>query len=370
MGTFVPHAEERFPCSIPSHPTYHHRLNAQTKTARHALRIWTNPQGYAEAWPIVLAMTSTTCALGAAPRVFRVRDLERLGVSQSSSYRRARADGPWCRLLPGIVLTAPGPPTTDDLIEAALLRAGPGAMVTGMHAARLHGLKTPPSDAPVHILIPHHRKLQNHAGVRFERTTRLPEPVYINGVPTAPLVRAVMDAARSWQPRAVVEEILVEAIQSGKRCHPHQLKVEMELGSRRGTGLPREILRSLTAHVRSVPELRAFELVERSGLPAPMWNARIYDAEGSYIGCPDAWFDDVGLAVEIDSFDFHYSRYGYANTVRRNTRYAMQGISVIQILPSRIRAEPEAVVADIRRAYLTAADRQRPNVVARRALLE
>lgn len=314
-------------------------------------------------------MTPNTLAETVLPegprRVFHVRELEKLGISQATSYRRARADGPWTRLAPGIVLTAPGPPTPDDLIHAALLRAGPHAMITGMHGARLHGLTTPPADAPIHVLIPHNRKLQSHPSIRFERTTRLPQPVLKEGIPTAPLARAVMDGARTWQPRAVTEEILIEAIQRGQRGHPAMLIKEMERGSRRGTGLPRQILRSMTAQVRSVPELRALKMLEASELPTPQLNVPIFSSTGQYVGCPDAWFEDVGLALEIDSFEFHFTKSGYANTMKRNTRYVTHGVQVMQILPGQLTKEPHSVIADIRKAYLMARGQPRCEVTSR-----
>jgi hypothetical protein len=178
-------------------------------------------------------------------RVFRVVELAKFGVSQSTAYRRARPGGPWTRLAPGILLIAPGPPTVEDRINAALLRAGPGAMITGLHAARLLGLETPPADADVHVLIPHSRKIQSYPGTRFERTTRLPKPIYINGIPIAPPVRTVMDGARTWQTWAVTKRLLLEATQSEDLCGFDELIIEMELGSRRGTAVPRAILRSL-----------------------------------------------------------------------------------------------------------------------------
>ncbi|GAA4886146.1 hypothetical protein [Saccharopolyspora cebuensis] len=300
----------------------------------------------------------------ASRRVFRVTELEQLGVSQSTSYRRAQPGGPWTRLLPGIVLVESGPPTADDLIQAALLRAGPRALITGFRAAKLHGLKMPPDDADVHVLVPHGKKLQNYPGFRFERTKRLPDPVIVETIPVAPLTRAVMDAARTWQPRAVTEELIVEAVQHTRSCHPDRLTEEMERGCRRGTRMPRKVLRSITADIRSLPEFRAHELLQRSGLPEPQWNIRLFSGTGEFIACPDAWFDDVGLAVEIDSVQFHFSKSDYAMTLRRNNRYSTHGVSAVQVLPRRLRAEPEAVLEEIRRAHGSAAARARPDVVA------
>lgn len=301
-------------------------------------------------------------------RVFHVAELEKLGVSQSTSYRRARADGPWTRLYPGVVLTAPGPPTVDDLAEAALLVAGPQAAITGMHALRLHGLRAVPDQTSVHVLIPHSRRLQGNRFIRFERTTRMPEPVLVDQRPTAPLPRATADASRTWQTRRFTEELMVEAIQRSPRCTPGLLREELDRGCRRGTGLPREVLRSMDVDVRSVPELKASRLIRKSELPQPQWNTSLYTPDGGYIGCPDAWFDEVALAVEIDSFQFHFARDDYANTLRRNTRYAANGITVVQVLPGQLSKDPDSVLADIKKAYEAAAQRARPAVIAREKL--
>lgn len=196
-------------------------------------------------------ITARAAVLELPRRVYRVAELDDHGISQSKAYRWARADGPWTRLAPGVVLVASGTPTVRDRIDAALLRAGPGAMVTGLHAAKLHGLKSPPEDAEIHILIPHSRKIQSYAGTRFERTTRLPDAVIIDGVPVAPPVRAVMDGARSWLTTALTRQLLFEAVLKRNCCELDELVTEMELGSRRGTALPRAILRANRAELKS-----------------------------------------------------------------------------------------------------------------------
>ncbi|MCR3747851.1 hypothetical protein LX88_001789 [Lentzea californiensis] len=82
---------------------------------------------------------------------------------------------------------------------------------------------------------------------------------------------------------------------------------------------------------------------------------------------PDTWCDEVGLAWEIDSNEFHYSKDAYARTLERNCRYAAAGISVVQTLPSRLRKKPDAVVAELRAAYTAAQARPRPAVNIRKA---
>lgn len=222
---------------------------------------------------IVLRMQKTIAAKAAAltfrRRVYRVTELAAVGISQSKAYRWARADGPWTRLAPGIVLVAPGPVTVRDRIDAALLRAGPNAMLTGLHAARLHGLKSPPESADIHVLIPHRQKIQSYAGTRFERTTRLPKPVFIDGLPVAPPVRAVMDGARTFLSAVLTRQILFEAVQRENLCRFEELLEEMESGSRRGTAVPRATLRAYKSDLSPPHDLLRVAPLPKPGQPPP-----------------------------------------------------------------------------------------------------
>ncbi|MBB4904953.1 hypothetical protein [Actinophytocola algeriensis] len=82
--------------------------------------------------------------------------------------------------------------------------------------------------------------------------------------------------------------------------------------------------------------------------------------DGTYIGVPDAWFAEVGLAWEIDSYEFHFQRDDYADTISRNARYAAAGIVVLQTLPSRLRTEPANVARELTAAYEAAKSRAVP----------
>ncbi len=122
------------------------------------------------------------------------------------------------------------------------------------------------------------------------------------------------------------------------------------------------MLRELAADVKSVPEAEALAIWEKAGLPSAERNVKIYDAFGNYIGKPDSWCDELGMAWEVDSYAFHFGRDAYRKTLHRNNRYAAAGIVVVQTLPSRIRDEPEKVMAELRAAAQAAAQRPRPDV--------
>jgi hypothetical protein len=294
--------------------------------------------------------------------VITVAHLESLGVPQRTSYRRCLPGQPWQRLLPGVVLLRTGVPTRRQLVEGALLYGGDQAAITGLESCRRQGLSRPARPGePIHLLLPAHLKALSSGYVLVERTTRMPAPVPIDGLQLAPVVRSVLDECRRLTERAPIRALLAEVVQQLK-IDPADLSTELANGSTRGSALPREVLREIAHGARSAAEAEAVALVRRTGLPGPVWNFELHDERGRYVATPDAWWDDVALAWEIDSYEFHFGQPGYATTLARNNRYAAAGVAVVQTLPSRLRTEPAAVVAELVSAYRAAAVRPRPPV--------
>ena len=246
-------------------------------------------------------------------------------------------------------------------MEAALLYAGPDAVLTGFESCRRHGLKNTPPDPRVHMLVPHRHRARCSEYVIVERTTRMPAPVTVDGVPLAPLARSVLDACRRLRTHEPVRALIAEAVQR-RRLPPHWLVHELEAGSQRGTAVPREVLKDVLGGARSVAEIDAMRVWERTSLPRPVWNVPLRTASGEHIATPDAWFE-VGLAWEIDSYEYHYQREDYARTIGRNARYAACGVTVLQTLPSRLRTEPDKVATELEAAHKAVARGPRPEVV-------
>jgi hypothetical protein len=293
--------------------------------------------------------------------VIRASTIEELGITQKTAYRQCQPGGRWRHLLPGIILLARSQPNERQRLEAALMLARDDAVVTGLQAARLYQLQDGPDPRFVHLLVPHGHKVLSSGFAVVERTRFFPRAVYREGIPLAPPTRAVLDGLRRIRDLDPVRALMIEAIQRGL-TNSADLRRELDTGTKRGTALPRRVLNELDLGVRSVAEADALEIWHRASLPTPHRNAVIVDSNGKYVGMPDTWCDEVGLAWEIDSNEFHYSKDAYARTLVRNSRYAAAGISVVQTLPTRLRTEPEAVIAELRAAYAAAQQRPRPNV--------
>src|ERR1700760_4829090 len=93
---------------------------------------------------------------GALRRQFDVIGREQAlvcGLTPEALRRRIRPDGPWQRLLPGVYLALTGAVTTRHREMAALLHAGPRSALTGLAAARRHGLSVPPNGL-IDVVVP------------------------------------------------------------------------------------------------------------------------------------------------------------------------------------------------------------------------
>ncbi|WP_199796522.1 hypothetical protein [Pseudonocardia dioxanivorans] len=295
--------------------------------------------------------------------IVHLRELEAVGVSRRTIFHRCRPGGPWRSLLPGVIMLHNGPVSRDDRRRAALVYVGQPAMLTGLDALDRHGLtRIPAATGPVHVLVPATRRRAGAGRVLAERTERLPEPVGAH-IPIAPVVRAVLDFARRSRDRNVVRSAIAEVVQRGL-AGPAALRHELAAGTSRWSALPRAVLAEVSDGVRSVAEAQARRLITGAGLTTPMWNARVVDDAGRFVAVPDAWFDDVALAWEIDSHEFHLGPAEHERTVRRRSQMMARGIIVLQTLPQHLRTRPDAVVEELRRVYATAAARPRPPLTA------
>ena len=296
--------------------------------------------------------------------VVRVLDLVALGLAESTAYRRCRKGGPWQRLAPGIVGLFSGEPTRRQREIAALLHAGPDAVLTGLSAARHHGLQRSPEPTDVHVLIRADRQVRSIPGVTVERTVRPPRPVLRNGLPVAPLDRAVLDAARRMKDPVAIAALLAEPVQR-RMVHPVTLMAELDAGCRKGSSAPRSVLRSVVEGIRSAAEFTVREWWEaQPDLPKARFNVRVIDAGGDSCGIVDILIEEVGLGIEVDSTENHFAT---PDQVARDTirlrGLRSTGLHMISIRPTQHRDDPAGTRRDMLDAIEVARCLPPPRVV-------
>jgi len=263
----------------------------------------------------------------------------------------------------GIVLLADADPTPRQKLRVALAHAGPDSVLTGVAALRHYGLRHPLDDDRVVVLVPDHRQVAGRGFVMVVRTRRLPIAVGRDGLRLAPPARAVVDATFPDRESDTVRALFAAAVQQ-RLCTPEQLAAEVASQQRPYTALAREVVLEIQDGVRSPAEAWARRVLGRSGLPAPQWNVALHSEDGRGLGVVDAWWDDAGLAWEIDSLAWHMSPAEHDRDTRKQSALVAVGIPVVRTRPYRLKLEPAAVVAELRAAHQSAARHPRPRVRA------
>ena len=268
------------------------------------------------------------------------------GMSARALHLRITPGGSWQRLLPGVYVAVTGTVTQSQREMAALLYAGPRSIITGVTAVRRHHLRSPGPEA-VDVLIPWTCRRQSAAFVRVRRTRRLPEAMYVTGrIRFTEVPRAVADAARSMTRFADVRAVVCEAVQR-KACTVMELAAELESGHTAGSALLRDALAEVGDGVRAVSEADFWRLILHSGLPKPLFNARLMDEDGSFIAIADAWWQDAGVAAEVDSRAYHLAAADQDRTTDRHDRLIAKGILLLHFAPKRIKADGPGVISAI-----------------------
>jgi hypothetical protein len=270
------------------------------------------------------------------------------GITASALQHRLRSGGPWQRLLPGIYLTTTGKPTWEQLETAALLYAGDESVITGPAALRNYRIRGQDSGV-VDVLVPARCQVSNRGFVAVHRTRRMPQEWTMDGfLRFVPAQRAVADAVRGIASLADARAVVAGAVQQ-HLCTVEALIRELAAGPTRGSATLRSVLAEVIDGVRSVPEGDLRRLVGASGLPQPLFNPTLYLGE-VFLARPDAWWPEFGVAVEVDSREWHLSPADWEHTMARHRRMAAAGIIVLHVSPRQLREHPEQVMAEIEAA--------------------
>jgi len=102
--------------------------------------------------------------------------------------------------------------------------------------------------------------------------------------------------------------------------------------------------------IRSAAEADLKDLLVKARLPLPLFNPSLYAADGTFIARPDGWWPELGIAIEVDSLEWHLSPQDYADTLARGRRMAKYQIVTLRFTPKQIRTDPATVIRDIREA--------------------
>lgn len=274
--------------------------------------------------------------------------LPSLGVSRSLLRNQLRA-GRWQRRTHSVVTTTTGPLSWEQRLWVGVLHAGPSAMVGGLTAAALHGLRGW-DRAEVTVLVDDELSFDEVAGVRFTRTRRdhlllrAPTP----GLPRCRIEPAVLMVA-AGEPRVRTGlGAVVASVQQGLTTAERLTEwTHLLRPLRRSPGI-REVLGDVKGGSHSMGEVDLVALCRSWGLRVPARQTRRADSSGRW-RYTDAEWDLPGgrvLVLEVDG-GIHLGLESYDRDIKRTRRLTTPTRSVVRCTTHELRHEALELVGDL-----------------------
>jgi len=202
----------------------------------------------------------------------------RAGFSPGMIKFRVRS-GRWQQLHPGVYATFTGIPSRGAWLWAAILSAGPGAVLSFQTAAELDGLSDNPTN-PIHVTVPRQRHVVAVSGISLHRSDRVAEAVQGNVYPPRTRIEeTVLDLTQAadsfddvcgWVTRAIARNLTDETrLRQAMTVRP-RLRWRADL---------HELIGAAQSGDHSVLEFRYHRDVERAhGLPESSRQVAVYQA--------------------------------------------------------------------------------------------
>jgi predicted transcriptional regulator of viral defense system len=256
-------------------------------------------------------------ALRQAGAISRRQVLE-AGLSAQMIKKRVTR-GRWQQLYRGVYAVFSGPPPRDTWLWAAVLRAGPGAVLSHQTAAELHGLVDSPTDT-IFVTVPFSRCTTPGLVVRISARADLARQP-CREPPRTSIEETVLDLVQfsktfdevcGWVTRACGRGLTsVERLRTAMTARK-KMRWRPELD---------EILAAAGDGIHSVLEYRYLRDVERAhGLPRSRHQVCvIIDGKSVY---RDAYYEEYRAAVELDGRATHPEEEQWRDRQRDNKAHA------------------------------------------------
>jgi predicted transcriptional regulator of viral defense system len=264
-----------------------------------------------------------------------VRRKQLIDAGQSpGSVRRRVASGKWRRVGDGVYAAFTGVSTREAELWTAVLRAGPGALLSHQTAAELHGFAKE-TDAKIHITVPANRRPARRRafrGVVIHRA-RVLRPDHMQGPWLLPMTNvedtvldladaaATFDTAYSWICNAIGEQ----------KTGPGPLRRALAQRKRiRWRAWLTDALTECGDGINSALERRYARDVERAhGLPQATRQVRRRAGSGNiYL---DNLYPDHQLCVELDGAAAHPRKNRWKDTKRDNINIATDNTRTMRL---------------------------------------
>lgn len=235
--------------------------------------------------------------------------------------------GRWRQLEFGVYAAFSGPAPRDSVLWAAVLRAGPDAVLSHQSAAELYGIADPAR--LIHVTVPVRRRVRCSTGLVIHRSARLSDarnpallPPRTRATDTALDLAesaATLDDAFGWLCRAVGNGITTASM----------LRAAMQTRSRVRWRASLEVaVGDIGSGARSVLELRYVRDVERAH-DLPMARRQVRTVSGSRTRYLDNLYEEPAVVVELDGQATHPAETRWRD-IHRDNDHASSGLITLR----------------------------------------
>jgi hypothetical protein len=277
--------------------------------------------------------------------VFSRRQALRAGLTLDLVRSRVRRHT-WRPLLPGVYTMLTGAPGRSAQLWAAVLYAGPGALLSHETAAELDGLTDKPTEQ-IHLSIPGQRRVVARPGISVHRSERALEAAQGHSFPPRTRIEetvldltqtaATFDDVCGWVTRAFARDLTDEARLSAAITQRTKLRWRADL---------HELIVAAASGDHSVLEFRYERDVERAhGLPAPSRQVP-FVGPGSRRGRRDRVYEAYAVVVELDGQLAHPDESKWQDKARDNVA-AVGGKQTLRYGWTDVRWQPCATAAQV-----------------------
>jgi very-short-patch-repair endonuclease/predicted transcriptional regulator of viral defense system len=262
--------------------------------------------------------------------------LEQLRVDSAVIARWVR-DGYLHRKLPGVYAVGHDAPSVVADLAAALLYAGPGAMLSHGTAAWWWGLI---DNQPSTINVSTPRRCRSRRGIKVHQR-RDCERAWHKRLPVTTVEQALLDYAAKASLNKV--RLALASTEYRRLLNVEEVQRLLGPGRRGGATLRKALVRHQPrlARARSPVEVAFFELCERFDFSLPEVNVPVAGWTA------DFFWRDAGLVVELDPYGNHHTPAQVDRDRRKDLALRTAGLVVHRYSRDQLDQTPDAIAADV-----------------------
>ena len=278
------------------------------------------------------------------------RQLNELGLDRWR-VRNQIAAGRWAERSPMVISTTTGQLSREQMMWLGVLHAGPQALVGGLTAAEVAGLRNWHRDE-VTVLIPDELEVEDVPGIDFHRTRRRldlmrsPGP----GLPVCRVEPAILLFGAYQRSRRTAQGAVAAVVQqrlSEPMALIHWVNAMRPL---RWAPMFREVIGDIAGGSQSVAELDVVRMCRDHGLALPGRQLKRLDADGRmrFTDCEWRLPDGRVIVLEVDG-SFHMDSQHWEDDLARQRQLSAPDRLMVRCTARELREEPWHVARDLRR---------------------